>query len=494
MAIIDLPNTRGFQGAQFSLGLDVSQSSFTGFLTGNRTRTSNLVDRLRGVLTLPPTRDRATAAIREAILFGMHSSGDVLRMGIPHRLTPAGTLRGSPTVLVNVAAGARRMVLQDGRAGANLLRSADLTSTALTDGWSTLNATVTAAAAPDPDGGNTAWLLSRAATGNHYAMRTVAMAATANRTVAAYVWIKAGTLVGEVVLRLRDGADSEIASRVITPTSTWTVCRIAGTFGGASAANVRFYIDPAIDAGSAGETLQVWYSEVRALTGVDTLCTASFESDVAPAGMPGWSDVVTRSGAGNAYTLWSYSTTAHASRTFTFSAYLKAGTFTGSVILRIRDGSNAVDLATSTLALSGAWQRISASVTFGASPTAGIICFLDQTDAGSVGETYSRYGVQLEAGSSPTDFTSVPTAAAGDFFSVAGNLLQVAYPGATGDVTGAMTLPLTLPAPKAMTAGATVECTLPTGLWELDDDGLQLDYSAGNVQSGIAIPLRQVVL
>lgn len=33
MAIIDWPTDRAFQGAQFSLGLDVSESTSTGFLT-----------------------------------------------------------------------------------------------------------------------------------------------------------------------------------------------------------------------------------------------------------------------------------------------------------------------------------------------------------------------------------------------------------------------------------------------------------------------------
>ena len=45
-----------------------------------------------------------------------------------------------------------------------------------------------------------------------------------------------------------------------------------------------------------------------------------------------------------------------------------------------------------------------------------------------------------------------------------------------------------------MTAGAVVDVSTPRGVWELDDEGLQLDYSARVVQAGIAIPLRQVVV
>jgi hypothetical protein len=494
MAIIDLPRTRAFQGATFSVGLDVSESTYTGALTGNRTRRSNLADRLRGSLALPPVRDAAEAGAREALLMGLRSNGDLLRMGMPHRLAPVGTLRGSPTVAASVLAGARSVSLANARAGANLLRSAETLVSLLATGWTTSNASITPSGAADPAGGTGGWTITRTATGNHFAFNTVTVASTALRTVSAYVWLKAGTLTGNVVLRLRDGADAEMGNATVTPTADWAVYRVAATFTGGAAANVRLYIDPANDAGSAGDTLQVWFSEVRVLTGVDTLCVAVADADAPPAGQAGGAEVVTRTGAGNAFSVWVYSTTAHALRTYTFSVWAKAGTFGGSMILRVRDGANAMDLATSTTALTGAWQRLSVTATFGAAPVAGIVVYMDQTDAGSIGETYSRYGVMLEQGGAAGDFSPWPTAQSGDYVSIGGNLLQVAYGGAVGDVTGAITLPLTMPAPRAITAGAVVDCTAPTGLWELDDEGLQLDYSAPVVQGGIAIPLRQVVL
>lgn len=499
MAIIDLPpataHAGAFARAQFQLGVDVSEAVFTGWMTGNRRRTSNLADRLRGTLTLPPTPDRVAAAAREALLLGLRSNGDLLRMTMPHRPTPLGTLRGSPTVAANVAAGARSVTLANGRAGSNLLQSADSMLTVLSPGWTTTNASKTADAVADPVGGSTGWVLTRTATGNHFAVATMTMASTALRTVSAYVWLRAGTLTGNVTLRIRDGAGgADVATVSVTPTSTWLPYRITATFGAGTAPNVQFYLDPANDAGSAGDTLEVWFAEVRALTGADTLCSALADGDTAPSGYLGAAELVTRTGAGNAFSLWTYTTTAHAGRTFTFSAWLKAGTFTGAVAARMRDGANLVDVATTSITLSGAWQQIVLTGTFGASPAANIVVYLDAADGGSVGETYSRYGVQLEVGGAATSFTPWPTLAAGDFLASSGNLLAVAYPGATGDVTGAITVPLSLPAPKALTAGAVVECLLPTGLWELDDDGLQLDYSAGNVQGGIAIPLRQVVL
>jgi hypothetical protein len=492
MSTIDLPSGAAFKGAQFSLGLDVSESTYTGFLTGNRTRTSNLADRLRGTLTLPPTPDRATAAIREAILFQMRSSGDVLRMGIPHRLHPAGTLRGSPTVYSSVSAGARSVVLENGRAGDNMLRSADFLSFALGAGWSTNNATITQNNATDPDGGSTAWTLYRTASGNHFAYFPVTMAAPASRTVTFSIYIKAGTLIGDVVLRIRDGADVEYASLQITPTSTWALYRVSGTFGPSAAANMRFYVDPLNDAGSAGQTLLLWVSEVRRMTGYDTVCTATADKIAGPTGIDGAAEEVRLTGTGNAFTSWGYTTTAHANQTYTFSAYLKSGTFTGDVTLFLRDGAGNT-IASQTVTPTSTWTRYSITGTFGASPAADIVVILDP-GSGSTSQVYYRFGVKLQAGPSVSDFLFAPTISTGDFLSVGGNLLHVAYPGATGDTTGAITIPLTLPAPKAISAGAAVECTSPTGLWELDDEGLQLDYGVGNVQAGIAIPLRQVVL
>lgn len=94
----------------------------------------------------------------------------------------------------------------------------------------------------------------------------------------------------------------------------------------------------------------------------------------------------------------------------------------------------------------------------------------------------------------PITTTAGATLLAGDWIAVGGNLLQCAYAGATANGSGAMSLPLTLPTQKAISAGAAVSYSQPTGVWELEDDGLQLDYSPASVQAGIALPLLQVIL
>jgi hypothetical protein len=99
---------------------------------------------------------------------------------------------------------------------------------------------------------------------------------------------------------------------------------------------------------------------------------------------------------------------------------------------------------------------------------------------------------QLEPSIVATAYAGTPTLGPADMLAVGGNLLAVAYPGATLDDAGAGTVPLLMPAMAAMTAGGAVTWNAPAGLWELDDDGLQLDYSPPVVQAGLAVPWRQV--
>lgn len=94
----------------------------------------------------------------------------------------------------------------------------------------------------------------------------------------------------------------------------------------------------------------------------------------------------------------------------------------------------------------------------------------------------------------PLTASAGATLLAGDWFSLAGNLLQCGPGGAVANGAGAMTVPLTLPLQRAATSGAPIDHAAPTGLWELDDTGLQLDYSAPVIQGGVALALLQVVL
>lgn len=100
--------------------------------------------------------------------------------------------------------------------------------------------------------------------------------------------------------------------------------------------------------------------------------------------------------------------------------------------------------------------------------------------------------VQFQAGTEST-FSGLARLSAGDLLGVGGNLIQCDYGGAVENAAGQITVPLTMPLPAAVSNGAAVTWNAPTGLWQIDADGMQLDYSAPVVQGGIAIPLRQVL-
>lgn len=99
----------------------------------------------------------------------------------------------------------------------------------------------------------------------------------------------------------------------------------------------------------------------------------------------------------------------------------------------------------------------------------------------------------LRLGTFDSSWPGPATLLAGDYIGVGGNLLCVDVDGATANDRGEMTVPLSVPLQKALSVSAAVTWAAPTGVWELDDAGLQLDYSAGNLQAGFAIPIRQVV-
>lgn len=119
MATQDLPTAMARAAARLSLSLSVSASVSTGFFTGQRTVRSNLADRLRATLIYGPCSG-AAAADREAFLFGLISTGDFIRLALPHRLQRRGTMAGSPVVTSNAAAGVRTLQITT-TAGATLL-------------------------------------------------------------------------------------------------------------------------------------------------------------------------------------------------------------------------------------------------------------------------------------------------------------------------------------------------------------------------------------
>lgn len=129
-----------------------------------------------------------------------------------------------------------------------LLWSQDFTQSA----WSKTDCTI-GSGISDPFGGTTANSIIRTSVGNDYVNQSVSLNA-AGANVVAGVWLKAGTGTGAVVLFLKDGAQNTYGSTSYTPTSTWTFVTVAAAFPTTAASGVGFFIDPANDTGSAGDT------------------------------------------------------------------------------------------------------------------------------------------------------------------------------------------------------------------------------------------------
>jgi hypothetical protein len=106
---------------------------------------------------------------------------------------------------------------------------------------------------------------------------------------------------------------------------------------------------------------------------------------------------------------------------FTFSVYLKLGSYTGQIILFLRDGEfgdvgigvftlsgagTAVSSmgAASIINVGGGWYRCSISETFPTGSALGYRVWIDPTDTPELGETYSAYGAQFEYGGVATDY------------------------------------------------------------------------------------------
>jgi hypothetical protein len=81
----------------------------------------------------------------------------------------------------------------------------------------------------------------------------------------------------------------------------------------------------------------------------------------------------------------------------------------------------------------------------------------------------------------------------GDVLGAGGRLLPVAYAGAVADGSGVMIVPLQVPLRATLAAGSAVTWSQPTGAFQFEGDGLELDYSPGLLQRGVDLQFVEVV-
>jgi hypothetical protein len=146
-----------------------------------------------------------------------------------------------------------------GSAGENsLLYSQDFTNAA----WLKTSTIVNSTAIVGPDGVTyTTIEINQNVAASGFLYQIVTDPSTALQTYTYSIWIKQGTLTGNIVLRLRDGADANETNLVVTPTASWVRYSFSATFGATPAANVKIFIDPANDVGTG--TYYVWGGQLE---------------------------------------------------------------------------------------------------------------------------------------------------------------------------------------------------------------------------------------
>jgi hypothetical protein len=371
---------------------------------------------------------------------------------------PRGTLRGAPTLSAGVTRGATTLPLTNCRGGNNVLREAVLHGTYLTE-WIVVNGTTGAAPVPDPTGGSGARTLTRTAAGNHYLQLDLTLATTANRTVRFAVWLRRGTLTGDVNLIVRDGAFGNETIVPVTPTTTWQRFEVDAYMATGAAANLRFFVDPINDPGSAGDTLHFWLAEVEVTTTRTFNAWLQLNSAAGPFGN-GRAHRLVRIATGNHDTYAQQTLTAAAGSVWTYSVWLRLGTLTGTVGLRLVDQA-ATLVASATVTPTGTWQRFQITGTLPADATLLGVVIDPNNNTGAAGDSLEVYGQQIEPGSTPTEFFPDCTLKAGDFVGAGGQLLQVAAD-AMATRAGDMVLPIVNRARGTIASGSPVTWYRPS--------------------------------
>lgn len=378
MAIRDWPTDREYLPAQMSLGLDVSELMHVGFRTGNRTRQSNLVDRLTCALTLPACRADVAAA-RQAYILSLRSTSDWVRFGLFSHRANTGTITGQPLVATAAAAGARSVVLKRVRQAKNLL---------------------THVMAFDQD-----------------------------------VWVNTATVT---VNTTANPVNAVVNADTINDTSNTVTQRVTQAVS--------------IPADTATYTFSIYVLK----------------------------------------------TTGGTAPTFSPALQFTGGASSITLQPRVNTDTGAVLSGTATVTSVGSWWRVSVTgANDGTHTTCTVFAFpafgVYGSGAQDVTVTGAKvvWGAQLELGAAATSVVTGALINRGDLLSIGGNLCMVADT-TSSNSTGNITVLLATPLLAAAAVDATVELAAPTGVWELDSDTFDIQYTPGRVQGPLVLAFRQV--
>jgi hypothetical protein len=372
---------------------------------------------------------------------------------------PRGTLRGAPTLAQSVSRGATVLTVTNALAGTNLIRRAVAFNVWGVTGWTTVNATV-AGGEIGPDGALSAERVSRTAVGNHGVYGTLTTTAHANRAATFSCWVKRGTLTGTVTLRLRDGAQNEVAAVSINPTTDWQLYQVAGKFGATPAANITGHVDPDNNTGTVGDTYFTHSGRIELMEGSFVNCATEVDNVLGPPGFEPLGMRLLSLGAGDTFWTGTAYGSFAAGDTYTASVWLRAGTLAGQVGVAIFSQAGLV--ATNLFTPTSTWQRFSITAALPAASSEVTIMVNPLADATAAGQSLEWFGPQIERGGAAS--THVPRAnlMAGDMIGVGGQLFQVAADTGNAYPDGWLQIPVINRARGTIALGSPVTWYRPT--------------------------------
>lgn len=166
-----------------------------------------------------------------------------------------------------------------------LLYSQDFTNAV----WALSNCSI-GSAISDPWGGTAANSIINASGFAASSSQTIAGLATSSLTFTASVWLKAGTLGGDVTLSLRDGAGTVAGTVTVTPTAGWVRYSLTATFPSGAVSGLTFRIAPVRVAGSVGLTTLIAGGQLESGSAMTTYI-ASTSAAAVQIGIEGGADV-----------------------------------------------------------------------------------------------------------------------------------------------------------------------------------------------------------
>lgn len=166
---------------------------------------------------------------------------------------------------------------------------------------------------------------------------------------------------------------------------------------------------------------------------------------------------------------------------------------TGRVFVELLDGGGGVVAVLSgTVALSGAWQTVSASGVVPASAATASVYVWQQEVSGSGPHSIYIDEVQLRPGGAVLPYAEPATLLAGDWLGLTGGQLVRVVADATATDAGAMTVEVRHMLRAAVASGTAVTLDKPTALYVRTEAGLALPRMPGNVDPGMSIDLVEV--